>query len=423
MEGHLLMSRKERERVAVLAAVKAGSMVLSEAGEALGLSRRQMSRIYGRYCREGDAGLVHRSRGKKSNRRKSDELRELVLARYKERYYGFGPTLAAEKLAEEGLEVDHETLRRWLLAKGEWKRQRKRDGFRQRRERRAHFGELIQLDGSHHRWFGPDHPECCIMQFIDDATGERLAIMAAEETSEAAMLALLEWVNRYGIPRALYMDRKSVFYTDREPTLEEQLRGEIPLSQFGKVCQRLGIELIFANSPQAKGRIERAHGVLQDRFVKELALEGITGIDDANRLLHNGFMTTINQKMARLPREKKNYHRKVPKHMDLADVFCFEETRQLNNDWTVRYRNRFYQVHRSQSSPKPKPKDKIAVRTRLDGSLYLAFQEKPLRFSVCAEPPARASATDKASKAPSAPRGGKRKPDHNHPWRRRTVQP
>jgi transposase len=416
------MSTKERERKAVLSSVESGSMTLEEASEVLGVSRRQATRIYGRYCREGDAGLVHRSRGKRSNRRSPEAFRRRVLARYAERYAGFGPTLAAEKLAEEGLLVDHETLRRWLVAEGQWTRKRKRKAYRQRRERRACLGELVQLDGSHHRWFGPDGAEHCVMQFIDDATGERLAIMDGEETTEAAMRGLRLWVERYGIPQALYVDRKSVFYTDRLPTVEEQLADETPLTQFGKVCRRLGIALIFARSAQAKGRVERAHGVLQDRFVKELALRGIAGTEGANALLCNGFMEDLSRRFALAPRDKHDRHRKVPKGLRLDDVFCFEETRRLGNDWTVRYKNRFFQVREAQKGPLPKPKDRIAVCTRLDGTVFLAFRDKPLDFSECGEPPGKAKAPAPAASAPRPPKR-KTKPAPSHPWRKRAVRP
>lgn len=422
MEGHLLMSAKERQRKVIVSSVETGGMSLAEASVVLGVSRRQMTRIYGRYCREGDAGLVHRSRGKASNRGKPTAFRTRVLTRYREVYAGFGPTLATEKLAEEGLVVDHETLRRWLQADGLWEQQRKRQRYRQRRERRACRGELVQLDGSHHRWFGPEGDQCCVLQFIDDADGRRLAIMDVEETTEGAMRGLWQWIERYGIPQALYVDCKSVFYTDRLPTLDEQLQNEPPLTQFGKACRRLGIQLIFARSPQAKGRVERAHGVLQDRLVKELALHNITDIEGANALLRDGFIEGLNQRFARPPKSKHDQHRKVPKGLKLADVFCFEETRQLTRDWTIRYRNRWFQILRQQRGPLPKPKDKIAVCTRLDGTLYLAFREKPLAFNECDEPrPKSRTATKSAD--PPRPAKDKTKPAPGHPWRKRAVRP
>lgn len=414
MELHLLMSEKERRRQEVLASVRAGSISLAEACEVLGISRRQGSRIYGRYCQAGAAGLLHRSRGKPSNRRRPEAFRQEVLSRYKEYYPDFGPTLASEKLLEEGLVVDHETLRRWLLSAKMWQRQRKRDSYRQRRERRARRGELVQMDGSHHRWFGQEREQCCVMQFIDDATGERLAIMDNEETSAAAMRGLWQWILHYGIPQSLYVDRKSVFYTDRDPTLEEQLDEKAPSTQFGKACERLGIRLIFAHSPQAKGRVERAHGVLQDRLVKELRLKKIVDIEGANALLSNGFMKDLNRRFAKAPKDECDAHRKLPKKLNLADVFCFEEIRRLNNDFTISYQNRIFQVEASQAGKLPKPKDRIAVRTRLDGTLFLVFKEQVLAFHECAAPtPKMASTKPVTAQVPKT----KYKPPRSHPWK------
>jgi len=206
---------------------------------------------------------------------------------------------AGRRTGRSGRVLDHETLRRWLLGAGLWQKRRKRSKHRARRERKAHFGELVQLDGSHHRWFGPERAESCVMDMVDDATGLTMALMAEQETTEAAMRLLWQWVERYGVPQALYVDRKTVFITDREPTLEEQLAGQAPMTAFGNACAKLGIVLIPANSPQAKGRVERRHGVLQDRLVKELALRGITRIPTANRLLANGFIDGLNAKFAR----------------------------------------------------------------------------------------------------------------------------
>ena len=240
MEGHLLMSQEELERKRVMERVLEGSVTLEKASKSLRVSYRQAVRICKRFRSEGAKGLVHRSRGKPSNRRHSEGLKRKVLKRYAERYQAFdlGPTLLAEKLAEEGLVVDHETLRRWLMAAGYWTKRRKRAEHRSRRERKQHFGELVQMDGSHHAWFGPDRSKACLMEMVDDATGTTLALMAEEETTEAAMRLLWEWVERFGVPQALYTDKKSVFVADREPTLEEQLAGETPLTTFGKACKK-----------------------------------------------------------------------------------------------------------------------------------------------------------------------------------------
>jgi len=226
---------------------------LSDAARRLKISYRQCLRSYRTYREDGAKGLIHRSRGRPSNRAKPEEFRREAIKRYDEKYEDFGPTFVAEKLAEEGLVLDHETLRRWLLAEDKWKKKRKHRKHRSRRERKAYFGELVQLDGSHHCWFGPEHPGSCLMNMVDDATGTTLSSMADEETTEAAMGTLWLWIERYGVPSALYTDKKNVFVTDREPTIEEQLAGMEPRRcvAFGKACEKLEIEIITANSPRA----------------------------------------------------------------------------------------------------------------------------------------------------------------------------
>lgn len=383
MERHLRMSREELERKRVMEQALEGRISLRMAAQWLGVSYRQAVRIRQRFRAEGAKGLVHRSRGRPSNRQKSEHFKRKVLKRFEQRYRAFelGPTLLAEKLAQDGLAVDHETLRRWLIEQGYWTKRRKRAQHRARRERKHHFGELVQMDGSHHLWFGPERARTCVMQMVDDATGVSLSLMAEQETTEAAMRLLWMWCERFGVPQALYTDRKSVFVTDREPTLEEQLADQTPLTVFGKACKKLGIAIIPANSPQAKGRVERKHAVLQDRLVAELALGGVKTIAGANALLQKGFMDHLNQKFSQAPLDPQDAHRPLPTHIDLADVFCFEEERTLSNDWTVRSQNRYYQITRD-NAPLPKPKDKILLRRRLDGQLLLFYKGRSLRYQA-----------------------------------------
>lgn len=418
MEGHLLMSQKELERKRVLEQVVEGRLTLVKASELLGVSYRHAIRIFNRFKAAGAKGLVHRSRGRVSNRRYSDKFRRKVLKRYVERYQAFelGPTLLAEKLAREGLVVDHETLRRWLLAEGYWTKKRKRAAHRSRRARKSHFGELVQMDGSHHCWFGPDRPRACLMQMVDDATGTTLALMAEEETTEVAMGLVWQWIEQFGVPQALYTDKKSVFVTNREPSLEEQLAGKTPLTNFGKACKKLDIEVIAANSPQAKGRVERKHGVLQDRFVVELALAGIKTIVGANRVLQKGFMDTLNEKFSQAPLDPQDFHRPLPASVRLADIFCFEEERTLANDWTIRHENRYYQITRN-NKPLPKPKDKILMRRRLDGELFLLYRGRPLEFEALSP-----RQYEKASGKPDAATPAKEDPQRGTPWRQNCTR-
>ncbi len=420
MKGHLLMSCKELERKTVLEQVKLGMLTLVEASRRMGLSYRQTLRVYARFAGEGDAGLVHRGRGRPSNRGHAQTLRSEVLRRYVERYqvHGFGPTLAAEKLAEEGLSVDHETLRRWLVATGHWKARQRKPTHRSWRERRAHFGELVQMDGSHHDWFGSKHGKSCLMNMMDDATGKTMALMSAQETTEAAMNLLRRWIERHGVPMALYTDRKNVYITDREPTLEEQLAGQEPLTAFGKACHKLGIEIIPAYSPQAKGRIERSNGTYQDRFVKELALCGITTIPEADRLLAASFCDGLNERFAVPPAQPEDFHRPLFRGLDLDDVFCHETRRVVQNDWTISLEGRRYQILKA-SKPLPKPKDRILVRTHLDGRVGLHHQGKPLLFRLLARGEAGPddAPTPKTKETVAKPVGRPKPPPPKKKWR------
>jgi transposase len=415
-EGHLVMSKEERLRKCIVERVTSGELLQVEAAVLLGVSARQMKRICRRYRLEGDEGLVHGNRGRRSRRSAPEALREQVVARYEEIYEGIGPTLAAEKLAEEGLVIDHETLRRWLMAKGLWQRSRKRGPHRQRRPPKEHFGELVQLDGSHHAWFGPEHPRACLMSLVDDATGRCMTLLAEEETTEAAMALVQRWIERYGIPKALYADRKNVYITERAPTLQEQLAGEEPLTAFGKACKKLGILIITAHSPQAKGRVERKHGVYQDRFFHELRLRGITAIEDANRVLHEEFDEHLNRKFARCPLKKGDFHRPLPPRTDLRDIFCHEYTRVLANDWIIRYNGQILQVLKL-NSPLPRPKAKITVRLWRDGTLHLLYGEHPLVFSVLDQAPPKQHEPAPPPKKPRAPTRSR----YDHPWRRKAY--
>jgi hypothetical protein len=420
MEGLLLMSRNERQRKVEMESVVGSRQTVVEAARRLSLSYRQCARVLRRYRDEGDVGLVHRGRGRPSPRAKPAALRSAVISRYVERYEGFEPTLASEKLAEEdGYVVHPETLRRWLIAEGRWKRCRKRSKHRQRRVRKKHFGELVQMDGSHHRWFGEASASSCLVVMIDDATGERMSVMSEQETTAACMRALWRWIERYGVPHALYTDRKNVFVTDRaEPTPEEQLAGMPALTAFGKACFKLGIEIIKARSPQAKGRVERAHGVYQDRFIKELWLREMTSIDEANELLSGGFDESFCRKFAKKPASRTDFHQPVPKGLELAGVFSFEQTRVVSNDWCVRFNNRFFQILK-QNAPRPRRRDKIIVRELLDGKIELLYHEHKLRYKEIEQPTASLDYNQPqptTTTKPKQPRK-KHKPAADHPWR------
>lgn len=383
--GLLVMSQKERNRKVLLESVKNGLLTLKEAGKRAGLGHRQMKRLKRRYLKNGDAGLVHLRRGQPSNRAFAAEFKKAVLARYCEVYLDFGPTFAAEKLLKDGLKLHHDTLRQWLLKEGLWSQHRKRKPYRQRRARKERFGELLQLDGSHHHWFGNERESSCLMSLIDDATGIRYALLAAQETTEAAMKVLLGWIERYGIPKAIYVDLKNVYISPHSRlTEEQQLAGfEETVSVFGKACEKLGILLIRAYSPQAKGRVERSHAVYQDRLVKEIKLNNLTKEEEVNHFLGAGFVDGLNQRFAVAPKDVCDAHRPAGGY-DLNAIFSWEIERVLQQDWTIRVSNVWYQITPVQPLM-VRPKYRLTVRRHLDGALTLWYKDKPLQYRVLGE--------------------------------------
>ena len=410
----LAMSRKERRRVGELRRVEEGTQSLVQAAVRMGLSYRQAQRVWQRFQREGDAGVVHRSRGQPSNRRTPEAEQREAVELYREHLEGFGPTLASELLAKRWtVKVHPETLRRWLVAEGLWTVRSRGRRHRRWRPRRQHFGELVQFDGSHHDWFGRGERDC-LLGMIDDATGMRRTRIESEETTLDALELLRRWVERYGIPRSLYVDRKSVYWTGREPTLEEQLAGLEPATAFGRVCSKLGIEIVAASSPQAKGRIERSHGVYQDRLVKLIRLDGLESYEQVNALLET-YDDELNERFAVAPVSEVDEHRPVPADLDLDDVFVLEYTRTVQNDWTVRFENGFYQI----TGPKrslPPAKDKVQVLRRLDGSLTIHYRGRGVEFERLPERPRRQAPPPSASSEP--PKASSWRPAADHPWRR-----
>jgi transposase len=409
--GHLLMSAKERQRLKVFARVQKGGLKLCEAAEILQISYRQAKRQFARYKIEGDQGLIHRGRGQPSNRRLPESFKQRVLARYQEIYPDFGPTLAAEKLEQEGMRVDHETLRLWLQTAGLWKRRRKRADHRSWRERRAHFGELVQLDGSHHEWFEKRGERCCLMTLIDDATSTRLSLFDKEETTEAAMLLLWGWIEEYGIPAALYVDGKNVYVPNEKLREEAGEEGREFFTQFGRACAKLGIRIIRSRSPQAHGRVERSNGVFQDRLVKELRLKGINSIEKANQQL-DGFVDQLNARFAVEPRKPNDYHRSVG-DLNLGSIFCIEQERSLSNDWIVRFENQYYQLQRQgQKSPTAK---KVDVCKWLNGELHFVYRNRDIAYTRL---PSRPEPATRKPKRPDKERENtKWIPPPDHPWR------
>lgn len=372
------MGSEDLIRAKVMEMVVQGHKSLGEAAKVLKVSYRQAKRIYRRYREEGEQGLIHRNVGRPSHRRIEEQRRRAAIELYRNEYRDFGPTLAAEKLQQRhGIVVDHETLRRWLMSEGLWQSKGNRHTYRQRRQRRKRFGELVQFDGSHHRWFEDRAEGCCLMNMVDDATGKSYGFLSEQETTEAAMVLLWRWIQRYGIPQAVYCDRKNAFVLDREPTIEEQLQGIVPRSPFELACEKLGIEVIVARSPQAKGRVERNHGVYQDRFVKELRLREISDIETANRFLETEYLREINTKFEKPPMEPEDAHVPLVANQDLRNVFCFEHQRVVSRDYVLQFASKCFQILKDKRL-RPYPGSRVIVRQWLDNSLHFFWKNKEL---------------------------------------------
>jgi transposase len=399
--GRTEMSVEELRRVEVLARVKSKTLKVVDAASLVGVSYRQAKRLWKRYQEEGARGLKHRSVGRASARAKPLRFRRRVIKLVREKYgegegERFGPTLAAEHLAsEDGLRMDAETLRRWMLEEGLWRRKRKRKPYRQRRERRRHFGELVQMDGSFHDWLEERGPGGCLMNMTDDATSVVELRLGEEETIWAAANLLLAWIEHYGVPQALYVDWKNVY--KRAPTAREQLRGEEPVTQFGRMCEKLGIEIIAAGSPQAKGRVERNHGTHQDRLIKKMRRKKIRRHEEANQYLQREYLPEHNARYGRAAAEAEDYHRRTPSAEELREVFRLESERIIGNDWVVRYDNRLFQVQ-AQSRKYAPAQGKVVVCEWQDGTVEIEYRGQKLPWKEIFRTGPRVSAEVGASR-------------------------
>jgi len=421
----LAMSKKERSRLDVLSRVKRGEMPLRKAAELLHLSYRQAKRVYGRYRREGDKGLVHRLRGEPSNRQVDPKQRQQVVSLYQRKYGDFGPTLAAEYLAKEGMAICVETLRLWLMAAGLWQGRRQRSVHRKWRARKERFGEMVQMDGSHHDWFEGRRGKAVLMVLIDDATNRTYARFFESETTAAVFTIVARYVRRHGLPRSLYVDRDSIYQTSRQTNSDETLAGEAAKTQVGRALKELDVELILANSPQAKGRVERRNAVFQDRLVKALRLEGISDLETANGYLEEKFLPELNARFTVTAQSRGDLHRRVPSGVDLARVLAFQEERVVQNDWTLRWCKRWFQLTAANQRWSLVGK-RVVVCEQLDGRIRLIHHGRELPWEELPERPAPA-------RSPAVADGGEGhhearwqrqgaakgpyKPPANHPWR------
>ncbi|HGR5014944.1 TPA: ISNCY family transposase, partial [Klebsiella pneumoniae] len=372
------MSDKELSRINIIQSVVEKRMRRRDAAHQLALTERQTQRLMNRFRESGAAGLANLRRGRPGNHRLPESLKLRVLSLLHDHYSDFGPTLAAEKLRERhNITVSVETLRKWMTADGLWvPYSRRRPRVHQPRYRRDCLGELVQIDGSPHDWFEGRAPKCCLLVFIDDATGRLMHLRFGEtESAFDYMMATRAYLEQHGKPLAFYSDKHGIFRVNNGGTTTTGI------TQFGRVLSELGIELICANSPQAKGRVERANQTLQDRLIKEMRLEGISSIEDANAWL-DSFIIDFNRRFARPAKYPKDLHRPVLESSeDLDDIFAWQESRKLSKTLTFRYDKMIYLVEPTEENTRIAG-EKITVYDYPNGTLAFKYGYRSLNYQV-----------------------------------------
>ena len=373
----ITMSTEEIKRHGILKQVLEGQLQQKEAAEIIGISSRQARRLMRRIEKEGVAGVMHRSRGRPGSRRVAAALREKIVNLYKSTYHDFGPTFAAEKLEEvNGIRISHDTLRNWLLDEEEapcW--QRRKRPHRQWRERKTYYGEMLQLDGSHHDWLEGRGPKMVLMGLIDDATGKAFGRFYKYEGTYPALDSMYRYIRCHGIPLSVYLDRHSTYKAQRRQTISEELMNKQALSQFARAMKELGVHVLYAHSPEAKGRVERLFRTLQDRLVKELRLAGTKTLEEANQVITD-YMPRFNVQFRKPAKKKTDVHRKAPKKRELDSIVSIQEQRVLQKDSTIRYKTKCYLlVNAAERSMK-----KVIIEERLDGSVHIRHNHDYLKY-------------------------------------------
>lgn len=384
--GDIVMSNEEINQVEIFEKLKRREIKQGKAADILEISVRQIKRKLKKYKLNGAKSLVHQSRGRTSNRKISQEKLDEAITLIKDKYWDFGPTLANEKLDEiHKIELSVEKLRQEMIKTGVWKpKKRRKASYHQLRERRACFGEMIQLDGSPHDWFEGRAPKCNLNVSADDATNTFSIKFSKTETTQDYFKLLEEYINQYGLPLAIYADKHGVFRVnkqtnlDKKPSKHNKYEG---LTQFGRACKELGIELIYAHSAPAKGRVEKVNFTFQDRLVKEMRLEGISSIEDANDFVPK-YMKIFNKKFSKKPRFGVDMHRKLDKNIDLSNILCVKETRVISKNLTFQFNNTIFQIKTKRSAFTLR-KTIITILQRYDGSIkILDYKNKPLEYTT-----------------------------------------
>lgn len=413
----IAMSRKELRRLPIIHKVMERRLAQINAAQMLDLSDRQIRRIVNKIKTGGDAAIVHGNRGKESPFKFTEQHIGKIMGIVEKRYYDFGPTFAAEKLFEcEKIRISKEKLRQLMISHDTaYPRKKKKGKIHQWRERKHCRGEMIQMDGSDHDWLEGRGPRLVLMGYIDDASGRIFGRFYEYEGTFSAMESFRKYISIYGIPFSFYVDRHSAYKTTRQPNLDEDLQGEFAKTQFARSLGELDIKIIFARSPQAKGRIERLFETLQDRLVKELRLANVSTLPHANAFLET-YLPKYNARFEVKSFKKINLHRPVPKHLNLNEIFCIKESRFISNDYSFRWKNRHFII------PKPSltmKKQRICVMESFNDIISAKLNGKPLDIIEVTQKDILA--IERVQKATRRFLKSKKvcyRPSINHPWRR-----
>jgi len=411
------MSQRERDRLKVLHGVEKGQLSQKQGAAQLGLTDRWVRKLLKRLCAEGDRGIVHRLRGGPSNRQLPAALRQRAVARVKDSYRDFGPTLAMEYLAKrDRIQVSKETLRKWLVEAGVWKaRPRRVKEVHTWRPRRDCRGELVQWDTSEHAWLEGRAEDPCLIIMIDDATNRLQARFVRHDSTEENLRMLKTYLQHWGRPVAFYTDKAGLFKVNRPANRDEQLRGQEPRTQIGRALGELGIEWIPAHSPQAKGRVERCFGTLQDRLVKGLRLAGACTLEQANAYLEREFLPEWEGRFTVEPANPTDAHRPLGRQHDLAATLSVVEERVVRNDYTLRYEGKSYQIARGDIRGGLRGA-KVRVEKRLDGTVAARFRDRYLTLSVCAPLPQPKLVQPRTNAPKSSPPSSPSRAAGSRPW-------
>jgi len=423
-KGEILqMTHRDIDRLKTLHLASQKKITQGKAAELLNLSREHVNRLCQKIRKGGNRAIIHGLRGRPSNNQPLPGLIEKAEKKLKEKYSDFGPTFAAEKLLEiDGIKLSDETVRKLMIKLGLWKERKRRATHREWRERKDCFGEMVQMDGSDHDWFERRRDRCILLASIDDATNRPFLRFTEHEDTKNLMQFSRTYLKKFGKPLSFYVDKDSIYKTNRQPSLEEELQGKkYALTQFTRAMEvDLGVKVINAGSPQAKGRVERLFETLQDRLVKELRLAGISTIPAANRFLDEVYLGKHNQRFSVPPKNKTDVHRPVGKtEAELDAILSFQEERTLCNDYTIRWRNRLFQVKKHQPYFLL-PRTKVVVEERLNGKIKIKYKGKYLKIHEIDQKEIRKPPLPDLVSLPAKPRryNPNSAPAADHPWKR-----